>query len=36
LIEKVQHEPNLAKLKNLHIHALKASSLEDFVSHLEC
>ena len=35
LVEKVQHEPNLAKLRNLHIHALKASSLEDFVSHLE-
>jgi len=35
LVEKVQHEPNLAKLRNLHIHALKASSLEDFASHLE-
>ena len=35
LLEKVQHEPNLAKLRNLLTHALKASSLEDFASHLE-
>ena len=35
LVEKVQHEPNLAKLRDLLIHALKASSLEDFASHLE-
>ena len=35
LVEKVQHEQNLAKLRNLHIHALKASSLEDFAYHLE-
>jgi len=35
LIEKVQHERKLPKLRNLLIHALKASSLEDFASHLE-
>ena len=35
LLEKVQHEQNLANLRNLLIHALKASSLEDFASHLE-
>jgi hypothetical protein len=35
LLEKVQHEPNLAKLRNLLTQALKASSLEDFASHLE-
>jgi hypothetical protein len=35
LVEKVQHEQNLAKLRDLLIHALKASSLEDFASHLE-
>ena len=35
LLEKVQHEQNLAKLRNLLIHALKASSLEAFAAHLE-
>jgi len=35
LVEKVQHEQNLAKLRNLHIHALKTSSLEAFASYLE-
>ncbi len=35
LLEKVQHEQNLAKLRNLLIHSLKASSLEAFASHLE-
>ena len=35
LVEKLQHEQNLAKLRNLLIHSLKASSLEDFASHLE-
>jgi hypothetical protein len=35
LAEKVLHERNLAKLRNLHIQALKSSSLEDFVSHIE-
>ena len=35
LIEKVQHERKLPKLRNFLIHALKASSLEDFASHLE-
>jgi hypothetical protein len=35
LVEKVQHEQNIAKLRNLLIHALKASSLEDFASHFE-
>ena len=35
LLEKVQHEQNLANLRNLHIHSLKASSLEAFASHLE-
>ena len=35
LAEKIRHEPNLAKLRNLLIHALQASSLEDFASHLE-
>ena len=34
LAEKVLHERNLTKLRDLLIHALKASSLEDFVSHL--
>ncbi|MEI6871933.1 MAG: Rpn family recombination-promoting nuclease/putative transposase [Verrucomicrobiota bacterium] len=35
LAEKIRHEPNLAKLRSLHIQALQASSLEDFASHLE-
>ena len=35
LAEKIRHEPNLAKLRNLHIQALKASSLEEFASDLE-
>ncbi len=35
LAEKIQHERNLAKLRNLLIQALKSSSLEDFAAHLE-
>jgi len=35
LAEKICHEPDLAKLRNPHIHALKASWLEDFASQLE-
>ncbi len=35
LAEKIRHEPNLTKLRSLLIQALKASSLEDFASHLE-
>ena len=34
LSEKIRSEPNLAKLRDLLIHSLKASSLEDFASHL--
>ncbi|MCX8510385.1 MAG: hypothetical protein ORN83_01400, partial [Chthoniobacteraceae bacterium] len=34
LSEKIRSEPSLAKLRDLLIHALKASSLEDFASHL--
>jgi hypothetical protein len=35
LAEKILHERNLTTLRNLHIQALKSSSLEDFVSHIE-
>ncbi len=35
LAEKIRHEPNLNKLRSLLIQALKASSLEEFASHLE-
>ena len=35
LAEKIGHEPDLAELRSLHIQALKASSIEDFASHLE-
>jgi len=35
LAEKILHERNLTTLRNLLIKALKASSLEDFVSHID-
>ena len=35
LAEKILHERNLTTLRNLHIQALKSSSLEDFASHIE-
>jgi hypothetical protein len=34
LVEKIRHELNLEKLRNLRISALKAATLEDFTSHV--